>query len=134
MIIGTGSDLCDIRRIQASLDRFGDRFKQRCFTELERARSDRKPNPAESYAKRFAAKEAMSKALGLGLRDGVAWREIGVVNLPTGQPTIQVSGRTAERLAALVPPGMAPRIHVTLTDEPPYAFAMVILEALPATA
>jgi holo-[acyl-carrier protein] synthase len=130
MIVGLGSDLCDIRRIDASLARFGDRFTQRVFTELERARSERKADRASSYAKRFAAKEACAKALGTGIRHGVFWRDMGVVNLKTGQPTMALTGAAAERLAALIPPGHAPLIHVSLTDEHPYAQAFVIIEAV----
>lgn len=131
MILGVGADLSDIRRIQDSLDRFGDRFKQRCFTELERTRSDRKPDPAWSYAKRFAAKEALAKALGTGMRADVYWRDMGVVNLPSGQPTMAVTGPAAERLARMTPPGHTVRIHLTLSDEHPYALAFVVIEALP---
>ena len=131
MIIGVGADLSDIRRIQASLDRFGDRFKQRCFTELERTRSDRKLDPAWSYAKRFAAKEACAKALGTGMRADVYWRDMGVVNLPTGQPTMQLTGSAASRLASLTPPGLVPRIDVTITDDYPLAQAFVVISAWP---
>ena len=131
MIIGVGADLCDIRRIQRSLDRFGDRFKQRCFTALEQARSDRKPDPAWSYAKRFAAKEACAKALGTGMRTDVYWRDMGVVNQRSGQPTLVLTGHAAEHLARLTPPGHEPRIHLTLSDEHPYALAFVVIEALP---
>jgi holo-[acyl-carrier protein] synthase len=131
VIIGIGSDLSDIRRIQASLDRFGERFTQRVFTELERARSERKGDRAASYAKRFAAKEACSKALGTGMRRGVFWRDMGVVNLPSGQPTMKLTGGAAERLKALIPPGMEPFIHVSLTDDHPYAQAFVVIEARP---
>ena len=131
MILGIGSDLCDIRRIEASLDRFGDRFTRRCFTEIERARSERKPDRAWSYAKRFAAKEACAKALGTGMRRDVYWRDMGVVNLPSGQPTLTLTGHAAEHLARLTPPGMAAHIHLTLSDEHPYALAMVVIEALP---
>jgi holo-[acyl-carrier protein] synthase len=131
MILGVGADLCDIRRIQQSLDRFGDRFRRRCFTELERARSDRKPDPAWSYAKRFAAKEACAKALGTGMRSDVYWRDMGVVNLPSGQPTLALTGNAADRLAQMTPPGHSPRIHLTLSDEHPYALAFVVIEALP---
>lgn len=133
MIIGVGADLCDIRRIQASLDRFGDRFKQRCFTELERTRSDRKPDPAWSYAKRFAAKEACAKALGTGMRADVYWRDMGVVNLPGGRPTLKLTGHAAEHLARLTPSGHTPNIHLTLSDEHPYALAFVVIEVLPVT-
>ncbi|GAA0623787.1 holo-ACP synthase [Brevundimonas kwangchunensis] len=131
MIIGVGADLSDIRRIQNSLDRFGERFKTRCFTELERARSDRKPDPAWSYAKRFAAKEACAKALGTGIRADVYWRDMGVVNLPSGQPTLKLTGNAAEHLARLTPAGHEARIHLTLSDEHPYALAFVVIEALP---
>ncbi len=132
MIVGIGSDLADIRRIERTLDRFGDRFVQRVFTEIERAKSDRRRARAASYAKRWAAKEACSKALGTGLRMGVAWREMGVVNLPSGQPTMALTGGAAERLARLIPEGHAPAIHVTITDDHPYAQAFVVIEALPA--
>jgi len=131
MIIGIGSDLSDIRRIHASLDRFGTRFTQRCFTELERRRSDRKPDPAASYAKRFAAKEACAKALGTGMRGAVYWRDMGVVNLPSGQPTMALTGGALTRLNSLVPEGCEARIHLSLTDEHPYAQAFVVIEALP---
>ena len=131
MIIGTGADLTDIRRIQASLERFGDRFKQRCFTEIERDRSDRKPDPSWSYAKRFAAKEACAKALGTGMRADVYWRDMGVVNMRSGQPTLALTGRAAEHLSRLTPAGHQARIHLTLSDEHPYALAFVVIEALP---
>ena len=131
MIVGVGADLCDIRRIQTSLDRFGDRFKTRCFTELERSRSDRKPDAAWSYAKRFAAKEACAKALGTGMRRDVYWKDMGVVNLPSGQPTLALTGPAAAHLARLTPPGHELRIHLTLSDEHPYALAFVVIEALP---
>ena len=131
MIIGVGADLCDIRRIQNSLDRFGDRFKERCFTELERVRSDRKPEPAWSYAKRFAAKEACAKALGTGMRGDVYWRDMGVVNLRSGQPSMVLTGHAAEHLARLTPFGHEARLHLTLSDEHPYALAFVVIEALP---
>ena len=131
MIIGLGSDLCDIRRIQNSLDRFGTRFTQRLFTEIERERSERKPDAAASYAKRFAAKEACSKALGTGFRRGVFWRDMGVVNLRSGQPTLALTGGAAERLAQMLPDGMRGVIHLTMTDDHPYAQAFVIIEALP---
>ena len=133
MIIGIGSDLCDIRRIEQSLERFGTRFTHRIFTEGERARSDRKAERAASYAKRFAAKEACAKALGTGLRRGVFWRDMGVVNLRTGQPTMALTGGAALRLRQLTPPGMRTLIHVSLTDDLPYAQAFVIIEALPET-
>ncbi len=131
MIVGVGADLTDIRRIQGSLDRFGDRFRTRCFTELERARSERKPDPAWSYAKRFSAKEACAKALGTGMRADVYWRDMGVVNLPSGQPTLVLTGHAADHLARLTPAGHEPRIHLTLSDEHPYALAFVVIEALP---
>lgn len=134
MIIGIGSDLCDIRRIEKTLARFGERFTNRVFTEGERAKSDRRRARADSYARRWAAKEACSKALGTGLRMGVAWREMEVVNLPSGQPTMRLHGGAAERLAAMVPSGRQARIHVTMTDDPPYAQAFVIIEALDAEA
>lgn len=133
MIVGIGSDLCDIRRIQASLDRFGDRFTHRCFTEIERKRSERKPDRAASYAKRFAAKEACAKALGTGLRGNVYLKDMGVVNLPSGAPTLALAGGAALRLEQLTPPGMRTVIHLTLTDDIPYAQAFVIIEALPET-
>ena len=132
MIIGIGSDLSDIRRIQKSLDRFGERFTNRVFTETERARSEAKPDRAASYAKRFAAKEACAKALGTGVpRRGVHWTDMGVVNQRSGKPTMALTGGAAERLASLIPPGMAPVIHVSLTDDHPYAQAFVIIEAVP---
>ena len=132
MILGLGSDLSDIRRIQNSLDRFGDRFKARVFTDLERQRSDRKADAAASYAKRFAAKEACAKALGTGIRRGVFWRDMGVVNLRSGQPTMALTGGALERLNEMTPPGMKAVIHLSLTDDHPYAQAFVIIEALPA--
>lgn len=130
MILGVGSDICDIRRIEQSLARFGDRFTHRVYTELERARCERRPLlRAGSYAKRFAAKEACAKALGTGLNQGVFWRDMGVVNLPSGQPTLELTGGAAARLAALTPPGFRPYIHVSLTDEHPLAFCYVIISA-----
>lgn len=131
MILGIGSDLSDIRRIQASLDRFGDRFRNRCFTEIERRRSEAKPDAAASYAKRFAAKEACAKALGTGLRRGVFWRDMGVVNLRSGQPTLALTGGAAARLADLTPQGHRAVIHLSMTDDHPYAQAFVIIEATP---
>lgn len=131
MIVGIGSDLIDIRRIERTLERFGERFTRRVFTEIERARSDRRAERAASYAKRFAAKEACSKALGSGIRMGVAWREMGVVNLKSGKPTIELSGGAHARLAAMVPPGFAPRIDVTITDDWPLAQAFVVISAWP---
>lgn len=131
MIIGIGTDLADITRIARTLERFGPRFVERCFTEVEQAKSEARRDRAASYAKRWAAKEACSKALGTGLRMGVAWREMGVVNLGSGQPTMALTGGAAERLARLVPPGHQPRVHVTITDEAPYAMAFVVIEAVP---
>ncbi len=131
MIIGLGSDLCDIRRIEKSLARFGDRFTHRVYTELERSRSERKNDRAASYAKRFAAKEACAKALGTGMRDGVAWRDMGVVNLRSGKPTMALTGGSAVRLVAITPPGHEAVIHLSMTDEIPYAQAFVIIEAVP---
>ncbi|MFL5208390.1 MAG: holo-ACP synthase [Microvirga sp.] len=131
MILGLGSDLSDIRRIQASLDRFGARFTNRIFTDLERARSERKADAAASYAKRFAAKEACAKALGTGMRRGVFWRDMEVVNLPGGRPTMRLTGGALERLAAITPPGCEAIVHVSLTDDPPLAQAFVIIEARP---
>lgn len=131
MIIGFGSDLCDIKRIEKALTQFGDRFVQRCFTPTEQRRSDARAGRAASYAKRFAAKEACAKALGTGLRHGVFWRDMGVVNLPTGQPTMALTGGAAKRLAEITPAGHITKISLTITDEYPLAQAMVIIEALP---
>lgn len=133
MIIGMGSDLIDIRRIETSIERFGDRFTNRCFTEIERKKSDGRKNRAASYAKRFAAKEACSKALGTGLAQGVFWRDMGVVNLPSGKPSMRLTNGAADRLAKLLPAGHEAVIHLTITDEFPYAQAFVIIEALPVT-
>lgn len=133
MIIGLGSDLIDISRIERTLERFGDRFVQRCFTEVERAKSDRRANRADSYAKRYAAKEACSKALGTGFRKGVFWRDMGVINLASGKPTLALTGGAAERLAEITPPGMKPMIDLSLTDETPIAQAIVIITAVPDT-
>ena len=130
MIIGIGTDLADIRRIEQALDRWGERFVQRCFTEVEQAKSERRRQRAASYAKRWAAKEACSKALGTGLRMGVKWREMGVVNLPSGQPTMHLTGGALERLNGLMPAGRTSRIHLTITDDHPYAQAFVVIEAL----
>jgi holo-[acyl-carrier protein] synthase len=130
MIIGTGSDLIDIRRIERTIERFGDRFLDRVFTATERRRSDGRANRAASYAKRFAAKEACSKALGTGFRRGIYWRDLGVVNLSSGRPTLQLTGGAAKRLRELTPPGMTARIDLTLTDEPPLAQAFVIISAV----
>ena len=131
MIIGVGSDLCDIRRIEETLGKFGDRFVARCFTEIERRRSDRRAGRAASYAKRFAAKEACAKALGTGMSHGVFWRDMGVVNLPTGKPTMHLTGGAAARLAAITPAGAQGLIHLTITDEAPLAQAFVVIEARP---
>ena len=131
MILGVGNDLIDIRRIERTLDRFGGRFLDRVFTATERTRSEAKANRAASYAKRFAAKEACSKALGTGFRKGVFWRDMGVVNMSTGQPTMELAGGAARRLDELLPDGMEARIDVTLTDEPPLAQATVIISAIP---
>jgi holo-[acyl-carrier protein] synthase len=131
MIIGIGSDLCDIRRVEDTLSRFGDRFIQRCFTEVEQARSERRADRSSSYAKRFAAKEACAKALGTGIRGGVFWRDMGVVNLRSGQPTMALTGGAAERLAAMIPAGHEARIHLTITDEFPHAQAFIVIEAVP---
>ena len=131
MIIGIGSDLADIRRIEKTLDRFGERFVQRVFTPIEQAKSEKRRERAASYAKRWAAKEAMAKALGTGLRMGVAWREMGVVNLPTGQPTMRLTGGAAKRLAEIMPPDHRAVIHVTITDDHPWAQAFVVIEARP---
>ena len=130
MIVGLGSDLTDIRRIEKTLERFGERFVGRIFTDVERTRSERKADRAASYAKRFAAKEACAKALGTGMRRGVFWRDMGVVNARSGQPTMALAGGAARRLAALIPPGFEARIHVSLTDDHPYAQAFVVIEAL----
>ena len=132
MIIGIGSDLCNIERIQASLDRFGDRFERRVFTETERAKAARRPlTRAGTYAKRFAAKEAFSKAVGTGFRRGVFMRDIGVVNLPSGAPTLALTGGAQARLDALTPEGHLALIHLTMTDDYPFAHAFVIITASP---
>ena len=131
MIVGVGSDLCNIERIQASLDRFGERFEQRVFTRRERAKAAKRPfTRAGTYAKRFAAKEAFSKAVGTGFRRGVFMRDIGVVNAPSGAPTLVLTGGARERLDALIPDGHALRIHLTLTDDHPWAQAFVVIEAV----
>ena len=135
MIIGIGSDLIDIRRVAKVIERHGERFLDRIFTEAERAKAERRAKNEKmvvaTYAKRFAAKEACSKALGTGIRRGVWWRDMGVVNLPGGRPTLVLTGGALERLQAITPPGMAARIDVTLTDEPPLAQAFVIITAVP---
>jgi holo-[acyl-carrier protein] synthase len=130
LIIGIGADLSDIRRIEATLARFADRFTARIFTEIERARSERKPDRAASYAKRFAAKEACAKALGTGIRRSVFWKDMGVVNAPGGRPTMLLTGGAARRLAELTPDGHRAVIHLTLTDDHPYAQAFVVIEAI----
>lgn len=131
MIIGLGSDLIDIRRIEKTLDRHGERFISRIFTEIEQRKSEARAQRAASYAKRFAAKEACAKALGTGLARGVFWRDMGVVNLPGGKPTMQLTGGAARRLQALVPEGMQPVVHLTITDDYPLAQAFVVIEAIP---
>ncbi|MET0249821.1 MAG: holo-ACP synthase [Sphingobium sp.] len=132
MIIGLGSDLCNIERIQNSLDRFGARFEMRCFTPAERAKADRRPfTKAGTLAKRFAAKEAFSKAVGTGFRRGVFMKDIGVVNAASGAPTLALTGGALARLEEMVPPGYKAAIHLTLTDDHPWAQAFVIIEALP---
>lgn len=131
MILGVGSDLIDIGRIERTIERFGDRFLDRVFTPAERARSDRRANRAASYAKRYAAKEACSKALGTGFRRGVYWRDLGVVNLASGRPSLVLTGGALAQLKALTPSGMSARIDLTLTDEPPLALALVIITAVP---
>lgn len=133
MIIGIGSDVLDIRRIEKTIERHGDRFLERIFTPLERARAEKRTERirAATYAKRFAAKEAASKALGTGFRAGVFWRDLGVVNLPSGQPTLRMTGGAAERLAAITPPGHRAEVALTMTDEFPYAQAMVVITAVP---
>jgi len=132
MIVGLGSDLCNIARIQQSLDRFGQRFLDRVFTEIEQAKAERRAfTRAATYAKRFAAKEAFSKAVGTGFRNGVFMRDIGVVNLPSGAPALTLTGGARARLDALTPPGHAVEVHLTLTDDHPWAQAFVILYARP---
>lgn len=132
MIVGLGNDIIDIRRIEATLERYGERFLDRIFTDIERQKSDRRRLRAASYAKRFAAKEACSKALGTGFRHGVFWRDMGVVNLPSGRPTMQLTGGAARQLARLLPDGCAARIDLTITDDFPQAQAVVIISAVPA--
>lgn len=131
MILGIGNDLIDIRRVEKSLDRFGDRFVTRIFTEIEQEKSNRRANRAASYAKRFAAKEACSKALGTGFRQGVYWRDLGVVNLPSGKPTMALTGQALDHLAAMTPVGMKAQIDLTITDDFPLAQAIVIISAVP---
>lgn len=129
MILGIGNDLIDIRRVEKTLTRHGDRFTNRVFTSVERAKSDRRLNRAASYAKRFAAKEACSKALGTGLSKGVFWRDMGVINLPGGKPTMALTGGARDRLAELTPPGHEAEVHLTITDDFPLAQAFVIIYA-----
>ena len=132
MILGIGSDLCRIDRIEKTLSRFGSRFEARCFTAREQARANRRPaKRADTYAKRFAAKEACSKALGTGLRLGVAWRDMEVINLPTGRPTLSLTGGALKRLQELTPPGFAADIHLSLTDDHPLAMAFVVIGLRP---
>jgi len=131
MILGLGSDLVDIRRIEHAIERFGDRFLDRIFTDTERRKCDRRSDRAASYSRRFAAKEACSKALGTGFRRGVFWRDLGVVNLPSGQPSMRLDNGALRRLEEITPPGMTARIDITLTDEPPIAQAVVIITAVP---
>lgn len=131
LIVGVGTDLIDIRRIERTLERFGERFTARCFTEIERAKAERRLKRAETYAKRYAAKEACAKALGTGFSRGVFWIDIGVVNLPGGMPTLQLTNGAAARLADLIPAGYTPNIHLTITDEPPIAQAFVMIQAVP---
>ena len=131
MIIGFGADLFDIRRIADALERHGERFPRRLFTPAEREYCDAKTARAASYAKRFAAKEACAKALGVGISHGVGWLDMGVVNLPSGMPTLELTGGAEARLRQITPPGTTARVHLTLTDEEPYAQAMVLIEAAP---
>lgn len=131
MILGLGSDLIDIRRIEQVIERFGDRFLDRIFTNTEREKCDRRADRAASYARRFAAKEACSKALGTGFRHNVFWRDLGVVNLTSGQPSMRLTNGALSRLRAITPPGMTARLDITLTDEPPIAQAVVIITAIP---
>lgn len=132
MILGIGNDIIDIQRIERTLERYGERFINRLYTDIERQKSERRRNRAASYAKRFAAKEACSKALGTGIRQGVFWRDMGVVNLRSGQPTMALTGGAADRLARMVPNDMEPQIHLTITDDGPLAQAIVIISAGPA--
>ena len=131
MILGIGNDIIDIKRIERTLERYGDRFVERLFTDIERQKSERRRNRAASYAKRFAAKEACSKALGTGMRQGVFWRDMGVVNLRSGQPTMALTGGAAKRLTQMTPQGMQAQIHLTITDDDPHAQAIVIISAIP---
>jgi holo-[acyl-carrier protein] synthase len=131
MILGVGSDLIDIRRIERVIEQYGDRFLDRIFTPAERTKCERRSNPAASYARRFAAKEACAKALGTGFRCGVFWRDLGVVNLASGRPTMQLTGGARRRLDDITPAGMMARLDVSLTDEPPMAQAVVVISAIP---
>ncbi|MDV7271160.1 holo-ACP synthase [Thioclava sp. A2] len=131
MILGIGTDLANIERISATIERFGERFKTRIFTEAEQAKAERRKDVAGTYAKRWAAKEACSKALGTGLRMGISWRDMAVTNLPTGQPVMELTGWAAERLAQMTPEGHEAIVHVTLTDDHPWAQAFVVIEARP---
>jgi holo-[acyl-carrier protein] synthase len=133
MILGIGNDVIDIRRIEKAIERYGERFLDRIFTAAERARSDGKAGRAASYAKRFAAKEACAKALGTGLRKGVFWRDMGVVNEPSGRPTMQLTGGAARQLERLTPDGYMPHVHLTLTDDFPVAQAVVVISVWPST-
>jgi holo-[acyl-carrier protein] synthase len=132
MIIGIGNDIIDIRRIEKTIARFGDKFIQRIFTPIEQKISDARANRAASYAKRYAAKEACSKALGTGFRAGIFWKDMGVVNLPSGKPTMALTGGALERLKAITPPGMVPQIDISITDEEEMAYVIVIISANPA--
>jgi len=134
MILGIGNDIIDARRVGKVMERHGDRFLHRVFTETERAKADRRKNRVETYAKRFAAKEACSKALGTGIRQGVWWRDMGVVNLPSGKPTMKLTGGALKRLESITPPGYDPQIDLTITDDGPMAQAIVIISAVPKTA
>jgi holo-[acyl-carrier protein] synthase len=131
VIIGLGNDVVDIRRIEKTLETYGERFVSRLFTQVEIAKSERRAERAASYAKRFAAKEACSKALGTGFRRGVFWKDMGVVNEPSGRPTMVLTGGAAEQLARITPPGQRAQIHLTITDDFPYAQAIVMIEAIP---
>jgi len=130
LILGIGNDIIDIRRIEKTLDRFGERFVTRIYTEIEVKKSERRLNRVESYAKRYAAKEACSKALGTGFRKGVFWKDMGVINLPSGKPTMSLTGGALEQLMKITPPGMKAEIHLTITDEPPQAQAFVLISAV----
>jgi holo-[acyl-carrier protein] synthase len=134
VIIGIGTDIIDIRRIQRSIDRFGDRFKTRVFTPGERAKAESRRRETDTYAKRFAAKEATAKALGIGIYRGVIWRDMEVINLPGGKPTMKLTGKALDRMNALTPAGHVPVVHVTLTDDHPWAQAFVVIEARPGEA